>query len=216
MTTEQMEHSPTLGALAKALAAAQAELEDAKKDAVNPHFKNKYSSLSSVRAELRRVLPKHGLATPQTTEPHGDSGVCVVTWLVHESGEWLRGKLYVPVGKKDAQGFGSALTYARRYGLVTITGISADDDDGEEAVKAPTNGQAKPETAKATKPGSDAAEKRLADAMRAATTTDAFAKAEADVVRSVNAGELTDAARGRLREVRSEMVAKLTSPAVAS
>jgi hypothetical protein len=211
--TENTDHSPTLGALAKALAGAQAELEDAKKDAVNPHFKNKYSSLSSVRAELRRVLPKYGLATPQTTRPHGDAGVCVVTWLVHESGEWIRGELFVPVGKKDAQGFGSALTYARRYGLVTITGISADDDDAEEAVKPSANG--KPETAKATKPGSDAAEKRLADAMRAATSTDAFAKAEADVVKSVTAGELTDAARDRLRKVRAEMVAKLT-PAVAS
>lgn len=215
MTTEEMDHSATLGKLAKALAAAQAELKDAKKDSVNPHFKNKYASLNSVREELQRVLPKHGLATPQTTKPHGDAGVCVVTWLVHESGEWMKGELYLPVGKKDAQGFGSALTYARRYGLVTIVGISSEeDDDGEQAVKS-SNGQAKPETAKASKPGSDAAEKRLGDAMRAATSTDAFAKAEADVVKAVTAGELTDAARERLRKVRAEMVMKLT-PAVAS
>lgn len=218
MTTEMemtTDHSPTLGALAKALAAAQAELQDAKKDSVNPHFKNKYASLSSVRAELQRVLPKHGLATPQTTRPHGDAGVCVVTWLIHESGEWMRGDLFLPVGKKDAQGFGSALSYARRYGLSTIVGISADeDDDAEQAVK--TNGQAKPETAKASKPESDAEEKKFAEAFAAAKTTDAVAKTSADVARAVQEGKLTAAARQWLVPMYEAAVARISPPAVAS
>lgn len=211
MTTEMTQvHSPTLGKLAKALAAAQAELQDAKKDAVNPHFKNRYASLASVRAALQGVLPKHGLATVQTTAVHGDAGVCVVTWLLHESGEWIRGELFLPVGKKDAQGFGSALSYARRYALAAIVGIAADeDDDAEQASRTPTTSNGKGPA----KPGSDAAEKRLADAMRAATTSEAFAMAEAAVVKAVTAHELSDAARARLRQVRAEAVTKLSAGA---
>jgi hypothetical protein len=136
MTMEQM-HSPTLGALAKALAAAQASLKDAKKDATNPHFKNRYASLSSVRDALQLVLPKHGLSTVQTTAPHGDAGVCVVTWLLHESGEWIRGELFLPVAKKDPQAFGSALSYARRYALAAIVGISSDEDDDAQTATMP-------------------------------------------------------------------------------
>jgi hypothetical protein len=211
MTTEMTQvHSPTMGKLAKALAAAQAELQDAKKDAVNPHFKNRYASLASVRAALQAVLPKHALATVQTTTAHGDAGVCVVTWLLHESGEWIRGELFLPVGKKDAQGFGSALSYARRYALAAIVGIAADeDDDAEQASKPPTTSNGKGPA----KPGSDAAEKRLADAMRAATTSEAFAMAEAAVVKAVTAHELSDAARARLRQVRAEAVTKLSAGA---
>lgn len=213
MTTEEMDHSPTLGKLAKALAAAQADLNDAKKDSVNPHFKNKYASLNSVREELKRVLPKHGLATPQTTRPHGDAGVCVVTWLVHESGEWMRGELYLPVGKKDAQGFGSALTYARRYGLTTMVGIATeDDDDAEQAVK---SGAPKPEPAK-TKPESDAKEKELGDAFDKAKTTDDLAKVETDAAKAVKAGVLTDAARSRLLKRREAAMGRLSTPVVAS
>lgn len=215
-TDIKISHSPTLGALAKALAAAQAELEDAKKDSVNPHFKNRYSSLGSVRAELKKVLPRHGFATPQTTIPHGDAGVCVVTWLLHESGEWLCGELFIPVSKKDAQGFGSALSYARRYALAAIVGITSDeDDDAEQAVK-PTNGHAKPEPAKASKPESDAEEKKFAEAFTSAKTTDAIAKVSADVARSVQEGKLTAAARQRLVPLYEAAVSRISPPAVAS
>jgi hypothetical protein len=214
-TDIKISHSPTLGALAKALAAAQAELEDAKKDSVNPHFKNRYSSLGSVRAELKKVLPRHGFATPQTTIPHGDAGVCVVTWLLHESGEWLCGELFIPVSKRDAQGFGSALSYARRYALAAIVGITSDeDDDAEHAVKPTTNG--KPETAKANKPESDAEEKRFAEAFNVAKTTDAIAKVSADVARSVQEGKLTAAARQRLVPLYEAAVSRISPPAVAS
>jgi F0F1-type ATP synthase membrane subunit c/vacuolar-type H+-ATPase subunit K len=137
MSTE-MEHSVTLGALAKALAQAQAKLEDAKKDRTNPHFNSKYATLASVRAAMSDVLPIYGLAVVQGFEPHGDAGVCIVTTLMHESGEWLRSKLYIPVTKKDAQGFGSAISYGRRYSLAAIVGIATDDDDdGNTASKPP-------------------------------------------------------------------------------
>lgn len=126
------EQSESVGALAKALAFAQSQLEDAKKDAVNPHFKNRYATLASVRAAVTPVLSRNGLAVVQTNEPHGDAGVCVITTLMHESGEWIRGRLFVPVVKKDPQGFGSALSYARRYALAEIAGIASDDDDDAE------------------------------------------------------------------------------------
>lgn len=131
------EFSQSLGALAKALSAAQGELEDAKKDAVNPHFKNRYATLASVRAAVTPVFSKHGLAVSQLNEPHGDSGVCVVTLLLHSSGEWIRSRLFVPVTKKDPQGFGSALSYARRYALAAIANIAADDDDDAEVAARP-------------------------------------------------------------------------------
>ncbi len=212
MTEQKMTHSVTLGALAKALAAAQAELEDAKKDSFNPHFKNHFASLGSVRSALKKVLPKHGLAHVQTTAPHGDAGVCVVTWLLHESGEWICGELFLPVSKKDAQGFGSALSYARRYALAAIVGITSDEDDDAEHAAKP-NG--KPEAAKA-KPESDAAEKTLGDAFDRAKTTDDIAKAEIDSAKAVKAGTLTDAARARLLKKREGAIVRITVPAVAS
>ena len=135
MSTE--EKSATIGALAKALAAAQGELEDAKKDASNPAFKgSKYATLASVRAALSKVLPKHDLAVVQGFAPSGDDGVCIVTTLMHSSGEWIRSAIYMPVTKKDAQGFGSACTYGRRYSLAAIVGVASDDDDdGNAAVR---------------------------------------------------------------------------------
>lgn len=135
MSTE--EKSATIGALAKALAAAQGELEDAKKDGANPAFKgSRYATLASVRAALSKVLPKHDLAVTQGFEPHGEDGVCVITTLMHSSGEWIRSALFVPVTKKDAQGYGSACTYGRRYSLAAIVGVASDDDDdGNAAVK---------------------------------------------------------------------------------
>lgn len=142
------EFSPSLAGIAQALAAAQAELEDAKKDAVNPHFKNKYATLSSVREAITKVFSKHGLSVVQPFEPHGPDGVCIVTLLMHKSGEWIRSKLYIPVSKKDAQGFGSAISYGRRYALAAIANIASDDDDDAEvAVKEPA--KAKHTTTKA-------------------------------------------------------------------
>jgi hypothetical protein len=143
--SEGLEFSTTLGALAKALSSAQAELGDAKKDSINPHFKNRYASLASVRAAITPAFSKYELSVVQYNEPHGEGGVLVVTLLMHSSGEWIRGKLFVPVTKKDAQGFGSALSYARRYALAQIANIATDDDDDAEvAVKPPAPVKAAP------------------------------------------------------------------------
>src|ERR1044072_3585576 len=96
--------------LASALATAFAEIEAAKKDANNPHFKSKYADLSSVMDAVKPALVSHGLFFTQETH-EAEGGVCVETVIRHASGEALRcGPLFVPANKRDAQGYGSALT----------------------------------------------------------------------------------------------------------
>lgn len=119
--------------LASAMAAAFAEIEAATKTANNPHFKSKYADLGAVIDAVKPPLIKHGLFFTQRCHP-AEGGVCVETVLHHAGGEELSlGELFVPANKQDAQGFGSALTYARRYGLMTAFGVPAEDDDGNAA-----------------------------------------------------------------------------------
>lgn len=120
--------------LSSAMALAFAEIEGAKKDANNPHFNAKFASLGSVMDAVKPALSNHGLFFTQASHVVPD-GVCVETIIHHASGETLScGQLYVPANKKDAQGFGSALTYARRYSLMTAFGVPTEDDDGNAAV----------------------------------------------------------------------------------
>ena len=172
MSEVGMEHSAELGALAKALADAQGEISDAKKDAKNPHFKTNYASLASIRSAITATFSKNGLSYTQLNEPHGDAGVCVVTMLMHTSGQWIKSRLFIPATKKDAQGFGSALTYGRRYALAMISGIAfEDEDDGEVAVK-----QSAPAAAKASAPAVDvvALDHDLSEASNAEELKDAI------------------------------------------
>jgi len=131
-----------------AMANAFAEIEAVSKDKVNPHFKSKYADLGSVIEALRPILAAHHLYFIQRCEPSED-GVIVHTVGRHISGSEIDfGKLYVPANKRDAQGFGSALTYARRYALVTAFGVPTEDDDGNAASRAasdrPTTGETAP------------------------------------------------------------------------
>lgn len=126
------ERSATIGKLAAALSKAQAILEAAKKDANNPFFKSKYADLSSVWAAVRGPLTANELSILQ--EPSTDSGkIIVTTTLMHSSGEYVRSSLSMPVVKQDPQGYGSAVTYARRYALQSVMGIAPEDDDGNAA-----------------------------------------------------------------------------------
>lgn len=125
--------SPTLAKLAEALAKAQGQMEGAAKDSVNPHFKNKYADLAAVWDAIRKPLATNGLSIvqfPRTVQ----NGVEIETTLLHTSGEFLRDALWLPCSKADAQGIGSAITYARRYALMAVCGIAPVDDDGEAAV----------------------------------------------------------------------------------
>ena len=132
-----MTHSESIAEIAKALAVAQKQMKGAAKDSTNPHFRSKYADLSSVREACSEALSVNGIAYAQSSSTviEGDTLYAVVTtMLIHTSGEWLRGELSLPVSRADAQGVGSALTYARRYSLAAFTGIAPEDDDGNAAV----------------------------------------------------------------------------------
>lgn len=119
--------------LASAMAAAFGEIDAASKSANNPHFKSKYADLTSVIDAIKPALTNHGLFFTQRPQPC-EGGVRIQTYLHHASGEEMAlGDLFVPANKNDAQAFGSALTYARRYALVTAFGVPVEDDDGNAA-----------------------------------------------------------------------------------
>lgn len=121
--------------LFSAMAKAFPEIEGALKDSNNPAFKSKYADLSSVVDAIKPALTKNALFFAQINHEQ-QGGVCVETVVCHASGEQMSfGKLFVPAGKHDAQGYGSALTYARRYSLMTAFGVCPEDDDGNAASK---------------------------------------------------------------------------------
>jgi ERF superfamily protein len=128
--------SEAINELAAALAQAQGEMKPALKDADNPFFKSRYADLASVVEAIRGPFAAHGLSYVQCPDPCEGEEVAVDTVLLHASGQWISSRTVVPVTKKDAQGFGSALTYARRYGLQAIAGVAAEDDDGNAAASA--------------------------------------------------------------------------------
>jgi hypothetical protein len=123
--------STTIGAIAAALAKAQAAFKPAVKDASNPFFKSKYCDLAGALDAVRDALSANGLALVQSTDA-GDKLVLHTT-LLHSSGEWISGTYPITAVKTDPQGIGSAVTYARRYSLMALLGIAAEDDDGEAA-----------------------------------------------------------------------------------
>ena len=135
-----MQTSDSIDKIAPALVKAQGELKHALKDSTNPHFKSKYADLGSVWAAVKPALMKHELAALQdcgALENH----VSVGTRIIHSSGQWLAfDPVIIPLSKKDAQGVGSALTYARRYSLSAALGVVADEDDDGNAA---SNGNGK-------------------------------------------------------------------------
>ena len=125
--------SNEIGELAKALACAQGELENASKNSSNPHFKSRYADLAEVLNTVRPVFAKNGISVTQ--HPDCTDGIVEVeTMLLHASGQYLVSSVKIPISKIDAQGVGSAITYARRYALAAIAGISQEDDDAESSV----------------------------------------------------------------------------------
>ena len=116
-----------------AMVNAQKAYGPALKTSTNPGYKSKYADLSACVEAVIDALNGNGIALAQTCSESVD-GVTVETKFLHESGEeWSGGKLFIPATKKDAQGFGSALTYARRYSLMAACGIAPEDDDGNAA-----------------------------------------------------------------------------------
>lgn len=144
-----IQQSESVAKLFAALVAAGAELKNPPKDSVNPHFKSKYADLATVLDTVRPVLARHKLAVIQLPTTLDNGAAALATTIAHESGEWMRGTVQLYASKNDPQGIGSALTYARRYGLQAALGIAADDDDdGSAASRAPAANPAKQSAAK--------------------------------------------------------------------
>ena len=126
-----MKMSETIDQLATALSIAQGQIEDATKSSKNDFYKSKYADLASVRAAVRQPFADNGLSVVQfpRTVP---GGVEVETMLLHSSGEFMAETLFMPV-KHEPHPIGSGISYARRYALMSIANLAADDDDGNAA-----------------------------------------------------------------------------------
>lgn len=132
-----MRTSDTIDALATALALAQGEIRPAIKDALNPAFHSKYADLGAVFEAIRPALAKHGLSVVQMPEHSDDALLHLTTRICHKSGQWIEGTMSIPVGKVNAHGYGSAITYARRYALAAAIGVVSDEDDDGNAASEP-------------------------------------------------------------------------------
>lgn len=123
--------------IATALVKAQKAFGPALKTSTNPHFKSKYADLAACIEAVIDALNENGIALVQQSH-HCEDGVIIETLFIHESGETISGgKFHVVASKQDPQGYGSAMTYARRYALQAACGIAPEDDDGNKAVAAP-------------------------------------------------------------------------------
>lgn len=142
-----MKMSDSITHVATALCKAQGEIDDATKTGLNPVFKSKYADMAAVRSVIREPLATNDLAIVQGPRK-AEGGIEVETMLIHKSGEWISEAVFIPVNKWDAHGVGSAITYGRRYGLMSILCIASEDDDGNTAVQ---SGPAAPPVKKAPK-----------------------------------------------------------------
>lgn len=124
------EMSPSIGNLAKALALAQGAIRGATKDSKNPHYGSDYADLASVWEACRAALAGNGLAVVQTPSTNGKT-VSVTTYLLHLSGEWMRGICAADARDGGPQAVGSVITYLRRYSLAAMVGVAPADDDAE-------------------------------------------------------------------------------------
>lgn len=157
-----IEMSKEIKDICGALAKAQKKIQNAERDSANPFFNSSYASLASDWDACREHITAEGLSIIQApaskiTGPDGTTTVNLTTMLLHETGQWFRSTITLPVvpvgrrkrgdatdtdndadrapGKVTAQAIGSAITYARRYALECMVGIApeADEDDGQAA-----------------------------------------------------------------------------------
>lgn len=171
------ETSEQIGEFAKALVAAQIAMPAAVKDARNPHLKNKYADLGSVREAVLPVFLANGIAVTQGAAIGQSGHVAVVTQFTHVSGQWMRSRVEVPYqeqkGTNIAQAYGSALSYARRYALSAMACVVAEDDDGNGAAppREPT-GEPAPQTETSKQVNGEILRSVLADIRAASTIED--------------------------------------------
>ena len=182
--------------LATAMAKAQAEIKAALKDSKNPHFKSSYADLTSVWDACRTALTKNGLSVLQVTDFDAND-VWLVTTLLHSSGESVSGRYPLRPQQQTPQGYGSSLTYARRYCLASMVGVVADEDDDGNAATQRGNYEPPPRPAPKVEDKTAAAKSYVDEAIKAiGTLTDAT---------SLNAWvEANKAKLERLRDVYDE------------
>ena len=151
-----------------ALALAQGEMRAAAYDAKNPHFKSKYSTLSSVLGAILPAFNRNGLSLMQHPTLDGDL-VSLTTVVTHNSGQWMRSTMAMPIGKRrDAHAIGSCISYLRRYSASSISGLMQGDDDGNAAV-----GRAAPVQVQPARPAAPPApEVTLGDVQQACVDVD--------------------------------------------
>ena len=131
-----MNMSPDISEIAPAFLKAQAEMESAEKNQVNPFFKSRYADLSSIIEACKSALNNNGISVLQPID-----GMTVETILVHTSGQWYSSSTpIVTKAVNDPQAFGSAITYACRYALQSICVIPREDDDGNQATLESSDG----------------------------------------------------------------------------
>lgn len=164
VVSQDITMSEDIGKLAEALAKAQGKLGSAHKNKSNPFFKSSYSDLDSCWDACRDVLSANNLAVTQCHREIDGGDLVLDTFLLHSSGQFMKGTIKVRPTKNDPQMFVSATTYARRAGLCAMVGISPSDDDGNAASgktsatitktkpkAAPVNGKGKGKTKTETK-----------------------------------------------------------------
>lgn len=178
--------SQQLNELATALSKAQSRIRAAVKDAENPHFRSSYADLASVWDACREALTTNGLAVTQCLM--GVKEVCLVTTLLHASGQFVRSVYPVNPVKPDPQGYGSAITYARRYALAAIVGVAPDDDDDGNAAGG-SRPQAKASQPRGPGPAPAAAKQAQPAAARAAAAPAPALKEETKCLPADSPGE---------------------------
>ena len=135
---EYQRQSGEIDQLMAAMNRAQIVMLPALKDKVNPFFHSKYADLSSVWDALHPFRAE-GIVLTQSPQESPDGYIVLDTQLTHVSGQWIRSRLKMRLGKDDPQGAGSALTYARRYALGCMTGlVTEEEDDANAASPQPT------------------------------------------------------------------------------
>ncbi len=140
--------SPSIGALASALCEFQKELTGVAKNSSNPFYGSKYADLAAIWQTIREPLTKNGLSLVQMPCSSDPKVAKMTTLLIHTSGEFMGSSFSLAllkdkkgvglVEQHDPQTVGSAITYARRYGIVSILGIHQEDDDANKYAHKPT------------------------------------------------------------------------------
>lgn len=132
------ETSPSIAEITKALVAFHSEVEAVKKDGKNPAFKSRYPTLNAILSEVRPLLTKNGLVLSEF--PVGEAGLLIE--ISHVSGEWKRSTMFMPPLDKKPHGYGSVITYMRRYGTSAALMLETEeDDDGNAASMVPSTSQ---------------------------------------------------------------------------